>query len=302
MTDQDEQEFLVDHIYQERKKKNKTEYKVRWHGFSAEDDTWESEDDLRKITNGLKKVQEYKDSLKPKSKKDTIKSENDKKSQKSSPVSKTPAKSKSSKSQSSKSNNKLRDQSSPSPPPSPVIPKPAKKSRLEESTDKPEIQVSTPKKPKIDVDPFALTGAAKSVFLTPAPKPITKKPDNDSNGDKTDDKLSSSKDPESSTSNGSSKDTQPLESTESNSDEPTVQVLAEPKAPKICGFDKGYEAESISNATKIGGRIFLKIHWKDDGAGDELVPSDIARFKCPQLLIQFYQKRLFWGPKKESSD
>ena len=302
MSEQEDSEYLVDQIYAERKKKNSFEYKVRWQGFSADDDTWETEENLAQVKNGLDKLQEYKDSLKKKSKKELVKSESDRKARKSSPAPKTTAKAKSSKSQSSKSSKKSRDESSPSPPTSPVIPTPSKKTRPEEATDKPDSQVSTPKKPKVEVDPFALAGAAKSVFLTPTPKQITKKPEiEETNGDKTDEKLSVSKETLLSTSNGTSKDSQPLESAETNGDQPADET-PEPKPTKVCGFDKGYQAESIEQATKIGGRIFLKIHWKDDVAEDELVPSDIARYKCPQLLIQFYQKRLFWSQKKDSSD
>ena len=71
-----------------------------------------------------------------------------------------------------------------------------------------------------------------------------------------------------------------------------------PELPHVCGFDLGYQAECVTNAMKLGGRVLLLIKWKGRKE-PELVPSDIARWKCPQLLIQYYQKRLTWNNDQE---
>uniref|UniRef100_A0A1B6J960 Chromo domain-containing protein n=2 Tax=Homalodisca liturata TaxID=320908 RepID=A0A1B6J960_9HEMI len=59
------------------------------------------------------------------------------------------------------------------------------------------------------------------------------------------------------------------------------------------GFERGLEIESIEGATLVEDTTLLLIKWKGVNEA-ELIPSTVLRMKCPQLLIQFYQKRLNW--------
>ncbi|XKL61470.1 hypothetical protein PGB90_008527 [Kerria lacca] len=62
--------------------------------------------------------------------------------------------------------------------------------------------------------------------------------------------------------------------------------------PEVCGFDKGLEAEKILGATDNDGLTFL-IKWKGT-TETELVPARIARYKCPHLVIKFFEKHITW--------
>lgn len=64
------------------------------------------------------------------------------------------------------------------------------------------------------------------------------------------------------------------------------------KLPKVNGFDRGLEPERILGATNNGELTFL-MKWKNVDEM-ELVPSKIARYKCPELVIQFYERHIIW--------
>lgn len=51
------EEYEVEKIVEEKRKKGKTFYRVRWKGYGAEDDTWKSARDLRNAPELLKKWQ-----------------------------------------------------------------------------------------------------------------------------------------------------------------------------------------------------------------------------------------------------
>jgi len=53
-------EYYVDRIVDHRTRYNRTEYRVRWKGYSADDDTWETERTLNKVRH---LIREYKNSL-----------------------------------------------------------------------------------------------------------------------------------------------------------------------------------------------------------------------------------------------
>lgn len=62
--------------------------------------------------------------------------------------------------------------------------------------------------------------------------------------------------------------------------------------PEISGFDKGYEAEHILGATDCNGLTFLIKYKGIDKT--ELVPSRIARYRCPSLVISFFEQHITW--------
>lgn len=69
------------------------------------------------------------------------------------------------------------------------------------------------------------------------------------------------------------------------------------KIPDVCGFDKGWEAEKILGATEYNGLTFLVKFKGIDKT--ELVPSRIARYRCPSLVISFFEKHITWHSSSE---
>jgi hypothetical protein len=65
------------------------------------------------------------------------------------------------------------------------------------------------------------------------------------------------------------------------------------KVPEVNGFQRGLVAEKIVGATNNGGLIFL-FKWVGEEEL-ELVPASIARYKCPQMVIQFFEKHISWN-------
>lgn len=83
------------------------------------------------------------------------------------------------------------------------------------------------------------------------------------------------------------------------------------------GFERGLEPKKIVGAFKTNDKIIFLMKWKGKGAVDglvahrclsceiirlgsnaeDLVPGDLAKSKCPQIVIQYYQNRLRWVPK-----
>ncbi|ODM89756.1 Heterochromatin protein 1 [Orchesella cincta] len=61
--------------------------------------------------------------------------------------------------------------------------------------------------------------------------------------------------------------------------------------PEMFGFDRGLEADEIIGANNENGRINVLIQWKGNN-GMEMVPSSVARFRCPDILIKLYEKNL----------
>lgn len=59
------------------------------------------------------------------------------------------------------------------------------------------------------------------------------------------------------------------------------------------GFEAGYEPEKIIGATEVNGELAFLVQWKG-GNKAQLIPSKLARVKCPQLVIDFYEERLTW--------
>lgn len=82
---------------------------------------------------------------------------------------------------------------------------------------------------------------------------------------------------------------------------PEVVKPAETKSEtvKTSGFDRGLKPERIIGATDSSGELMFLMKWVGTDEAD-LVRSADARQKCPQLIIEFYEKHLTWNTQTES--
>ncbi|ODM96523.1 Heterochromatin protein 1 [Orchesella cincta] len=86
-----------------------------------------------------------------------------------------------------------------------------------------------------------------------------------------------------------------IPSTEPSSNQqkkPSVQVADD--KPNVSGFDRGLEADEILGANNENGGINVLIKWKGNN-GVEMVPTSVARFKCPDVLIKFYEENFIFA-------
>lgn len=88
----------------------------------------------------------------------------------------------------------------------------------------------------------------------------------------------------------------------------SVNCLIEPKVPELTDdndndkekdlkgaspFEIGLEPDKIIGATEVNGELAFLVQWKSTNKA-QLIPSKLARIKCPQLVIDFYEQRLTW--------
>ncbi|ODM89248.1 Heterochromatin protein 1 [Orchesella cincta] len=66
------------------------------------------------------------------------------------------------------------------------------------------------------------------------------------------------------------------------------------KKPAVSGFDRGLEVDEIIGANNENGGINVLVKWKGEN-GVEMVPSSVARFKCPDVLIKFYEENFIFA-------
>lgn len=170
------------------------------------------------------------------------------------------------------------------------------------------------KKSTVNVDPFFIK-QTKSIFLsTPAPA-IEKENKSEEKNDEKNEKAE--KDAGKETNNNNTPAEKSKEKDEDDMDVSTdcelsdiedmnvtvnVQspVITCPDVPTTCGFEKGYKAELVKSSVKVGDKVLLLIKWSDR-EDPELVPSEIARYKIPSLVIDYYQKHILWKAKKKNS-
>lgn len=69
---------------------------------------------------------------------------------------------------------------------------------------------------------------------------------------------------------------------------------------KQSGFDRGLKPERIIGATDTSGELMFLMKWLGTDEAD-LVRSTDARQKCPQLIIEFYEKHLTWNSPTEEN-
>ncbi|KAH8258543.1 hypothetical protein KR038_005514 [Drosophila bunnanda] len=68
--------------------------------------------------------------------------------------------------------------------------------------------------------------------------------------------------------------------------------------PGGTGFDRGLEAEKILGASDNNGRLTFLIQFKGVDQA-EMVPSTVANVKIPQMVIHFYEERMWWYSDNE---
>jgi len=69
---------------------------------------------------------------------------------------------------------------------------------------------------------------------------------------------------------------------------------------KTSGFERGLKPERIIGATDTSGELMFLMKWTGTDEAD-LVRSKEARQKCPQLIIEFYEKHLTWNSPNEDN-
>lgn len=105
---------------------------------------------------------------------------------------------------------------------------------------------------------------------------------------------SSSKDKEKSKKDDGSRRKETNHNDSKHSDEENEKDPKEKSTPdKPSPFDTGLEADKIIGATDINGALAFLVQWKNSNKA-MLIPSKLARVKCPQLVIDFYEQRLAW--------
>ncbi|TMW46039.1 hypothetical protein DOY81_008880 [Sarcophaga bullata] len=70
--------------------------------------------------------------------------------------------------------------------------------------------------------------------------------------------------------------------------------LTRQPAPKT-GFEKGLLPEEILGAAEFKGNLYLVIKFRGDDE-PHMVHNEVANKKIPQMVIEFYEKSLFWQP------
>ncbi|XP_050427267.1 chromobox protein homolog 3-like [Adelges cooleyi] len=75
--------------------------------------------------------------------------------------------------------------------------------------------------------------------------------------------------------------------------EESQQQLENTKDNTNGAFDNGLEPEQILGATDSNGKLMFLLKWKDVEEAT-LIDSKVANIKCPQLVIDFYEKRISW--------
>lgn len=83
-------------------------------------------------------------------------------------------------------------------------------------------------------------------------------------------------------------------------EDPALQKCILHPGEELCGFDR-FQAETILAATKLDGELMFLIKWQGSDQRD-LVSAGEANVKCPQVVIQFYEKNTNWRKGSQGED
>ncbi|CAG7727089.1 unnamed protein product, partial [Allacma fusca] len=77
-----------------------------------------------------------------------------------------------------------------------------------------------------------------------------------------------------------------------------TSTTATSKPKNLTGFARGLEAQAIVGATDASGELCYLIQWNGTKELD-LVPAREANKKCPQVVISFYESKIFCQPREQ---
>ena len=58
------------------------------------------------------------------------------------------------------------------------------------------------------------------------------------------------------------------------------------------GWDKGWAPREIVGINSLNSTLVFLVKWTNEE--QTIVLSEVAKFRCPQLVIQFYEKNSVW--------
>ncbi|KAF5285191.1 hypothetical protein FQR65_LT13307 [Abscondita terminalis] len=70
---------------------------------------------------------------------------------------------------------------------------------------------------------------------------------------------------------------------------------------KVIGFARGFQPEQILAATNSSGQLLFLMKWANTNKAD-LVPAVEANIRCPQVVIDFYERHIVLLHPKEPNE
>jgi len=278
--DDEDEEYVVEKIVDKRKRNGNIEYLIKWKDWSAEDNTWEPEEHLscpdlvkefeleykKKKEMKEKKKERLKEKVKDRPKENRLRlRETDKDHERLSGKAKEELMKESEK---VKESEKLKESS--------------KQSKVDEKSNDNDTLASKKKRLK-RLDSISRSPSPHKNHLDTSNKNLYKKskPIQDS-----EEKTSRKKEEKLEKYEESDNDE---ENDEEDGDDDDEEV-------EMTGFKRGLQAKKILGAIRIDDKLMFLIKWEGSNKQD-LVSAKEANVKCPQIVINYYQKRLRWVPE-----